>query len=567
MNRAMFSGVAGIKTHQTKMDVIGNNIANVNTFGFKSQRAVFSDIFYQTLSGASAGTANRGGTNPSSVGYGSRLASVQTQMDQSSMQSTGYGMDVAIAGEGFLQVMDPDGNIFYTKAGLLDYDANGYLTDVNGNFVLGSTNVDGNPDSKKIKLDNIGSVNPMAGSITTSINGIEYKVSAANTTSKSNVSISLGASGDLPLGQKVSASISSTGAISVLLNKSERFANLAELNREINSAIKEANGGKEHPAGEFTISSIEADKKFAAAAGGLTGAEVCSTDFNVQLGNVVDQNGKSGDSLKFFGNLITIKSTSSDFLANPPTPDPDNRYTVDDFKLEDVPEDTTAGTPEGIKITFTASGVEYTATIYKPKAGDSEVKSIKLDSDAAGQPENGSITISNPGYAELKKALDNNVDAHPDLTTLNVFASKPSNALGLSSAAFNLEGGTSGGPVTLDELTSIAISSDGTISVTHPDKGTVAAGRISLANFANPSGLQLQGKNYYSETPNSGAAKLCDPGTSGTGGLVSNALEMSNVDLSAEFADMITTQRGFQANSRIITVSDTMLEELINLKR
>lgn len=118
MNRGLFSGVAGMKAHQTKMDVIGNNIANVNTYGYKSQRAVFSDIFYQTLRSATAGTASTGGTNPSTVGYGSTLAAVQSQMTQSSMQSTGYGLDVAITGEGFLQVMDGDGNIFYTKAGI-----------------------------------------------------------------------------------------------------------------------------------------------------------------------------------------------------------------------------------------------------------------------------------------------------------------------------------------------------------------------------------------------------------------------------------------------------------------
>ncbi|NLT64238.1 MAG: flagellar hook-basal body complex protein, partial [Clostridiales bacterium] len=124
-----------------------------------------------------------------------------------------------------------------------------------------------------------------------------------------------------------------------------------------------------------------------------------------------------------------------------------------------------------------------------------------------------------------------------------------------------------GGPITLDQLTSIAIGPDGTISVSHPDKGTVAAGKISLANFSNPAGLQLEGTNYYSASANSGKPILCDPGSKGTGALVSSSLEMSNVDLSAEFADMITTQRGFQANSRIITVSDAMLEELINLKR
>ncbi|MEG1404365.1 MAG: flagellar hook-basal body complex protein, partial [Oscillospiraceae bacterium] len=107
MNRAMFSGVAGLKTHQTKMDVIGNNIANVNTYGYKAQRAVFSDIFYQTVSSASEGTSSRGGTNPSSVGYGSKLSAVQTQMTQSSMQSTGFGLVGAFTGVGFVQVMEP----------------------------------------------------------------------------------------------------------------------------------------------------------------------------------------------------------------------------------------------------------------------------------------------------------------------------------------------------------------------------------------------------------------------------------------------------------------------------
>ena len=183
MNRAMFSGVAGLKAHQTKMDVIGNNIANVNTYGFKAQRAVFSDIFYQTLRSASGGTTSRGGTNPSSVGYGSTLAAVQTQMTQSSMQSTGFGLDVAITGEGFFQVMDADGNIFYTKAGLLDYDSNGYLTDINGNFVLGATSADGTPGTQKIRLDNVGSVEATRPTAVETINGVEYTITASNATS------------------------------------------------------------------------------------------------------------------------------------------------------------------------------------------------------------------------------------------------------------------------------------------------------------------------------------------------------------------------------------------------
>ena len=158
MVRSMYSGVAGMKSNQTRMDVIGNNIANSNTYGFKSSRATFRDMYYQQLRGASAGTATRGGINPSMVGYGSQVSSVDLLMTQSAMTSTGNPLDVCITGEGFLQVMDPDGNIYYTKAGMLDIDSNGYVIDSSGNFVLGTSATEGRLDStepgkSKIKID------------------------------------------------------------------------------------------------------------------------------------------------------------------------------------------------------------------------------------------------------------------------------------------------------------------------------------------------------------------------------------------------------------------------------
>lgn len=567
MNRAMFSGVSGLKTHQTKMDVIGNNIANVNTFGYKSQRAIFSDIFYQTLSSASAGTASRGGTNPSSVGYGSRLASIQTNMSPSSMQSTGFGLDVAITGEGFFQVMDPDGNIFYTKAGLLDYDANGYLTDVNGNFVLGTTSTNGTPDSKKIKLDNLGSVTAQPSSTTVKINSIEYKMSASASNAKGNVSITFGASDGLAAGQLAKAAISPTGSITVQLNSKEKFTDMGALNKAINAAITEANGGKAHPSGEFTLSSADAVKKFEDS-GGLTGKDICEDNFSFNPGTITGPD--------IFGGKMTIVGTSSNFLGSG-TVERDDATGRHNFTATYNDETSTSpATDPFFEISMTLSdGTTYTG---KLKEGET-AKSLLLTN--ADTTKSDYIEVSNPDYKYLFGLADNKADGAEDGTvanktvldaladgkTLTVTPATPSNNLGLSSTAFNLEGGTEGGAITLDQLTGIAIGSDGTISVSHPDKGTVVAGRISLANFANPMGLQLEGSNYYSKTVNSGEPKLCLPGSDGTGALVSSALEMSNVDLSAEFADMITTQRGFQANSRIITVSDAMLEELINLKR
>ncbi len=812
MNRAMFSGVAGMKTHQTRLDVIGNNIANVNTYGYKAQRAVFSDVFYQTLNGASQGTASRGGTNPSTVGYGSSLASIQTQMSQSSMQNTGFGLDVAITGEGFLQVMDADGNIFYTKAGLLDYDANGYLVDINGNFVLGATDVNGKPNTQKIKLDSTGAVSPSAPKAVQEINGITYTLTASSNTKDGNVGISL-SSGQLPIGEKAKAIISSSGSITVQLNANETFASLTELNTEINKAIVLANNNQPHAAGTFTLTMTDsngddASGKFsgtipagltggpgASGASFLGGATVTgiSADFagngalnfsgsyNAATGEMVlmatAANGKVysvtipdstlsttgphtvtlngvggaagsitmsvpdkasmiantvGESeanlaanigtylaagthnytissgalngttatansllggalinslgpnfsgvdgaLSFSGSFTPggdliiqatdnggnvysatisysalIAGSSSPILELSPPQTDDNismsipslatiitntvgtaesnlstsfgtylsnhsyaatssktnngltgaeiavanydvtpgkitGFPVANFKFEGTSNDFTgSGDVTGFGLTYgsaggvnswtvalTIDGVVYSGTFPETAVGSSLLlKGPGGDSIQLGVPSfsyiNSLYETANGAPPTASSTLNLMTDVTPPYAAGNtVTPSIPSSNLGLSSVGFNLSGGTVGGPITLDQLTSISVGNDGTISVSHPEKGTVSVGKVSLANFANPRGLLQEGTNYYSETVNSGKAVLCDPGTGGTGGLKANSLEMSNVDLSQEFADMITTQRGFQANTRVITVSDTMLEELINLKR
>ena len=546
MNRAMFSGVAGMKSHQTKMDVIGNNIANVNTYGFKSQRAVFSDIYYQTLRSGSTGTANRGGVSPSTVGYGSTLAGTQTQMSQSSMQNTGFGLDVAITGEGFLQVMDADGNIFYTKAGMLDYDSNGYLTDINGNFVLGSATADGDPGSQKIRLTNVGAVPAQAASVTQSINGIEYTIKASNSDKAGNVSITMTSSEALPSGQDVVANISNTGAITLTFNAHSKFDDWGKLNDAINKAITEANNGVQHKGGTFTISASNPDVM--STANPLTGAQLIGGNFGVDLGSV------TGMDDGVFGNAgMVVEKVSTDFAGSG---NGTFSATYDNASGEWT-------------IKLQIGTTEYTGTLGK----DTLSSSILLKAQDGSY-----VQVSNPGYEKFNAAYtagpggqnppgpgaqwtDGNGTAKPVFTP-----STPSKDLGFGSYPFVLQGGTAGGAVTLDEM-NVAIGTDGSVVVSNAEIGDVTVGRITLANFANPSALAAAGNNYFTASANSGEPQLAEPGQDGTGALKSSALEMSNVDLSAEFADMITTQRGFQANSRIITVSDTMLEELINLKR
>ncbi|MEA5010158.1 MAG: flagellar hook-basal body complex protein [Angelakisella sp.] len=544
MVRSMYSGVAGMKAHQVRMDVIGNNIANVNTYGFKSSRATFRDVYYQSMRNAAEGTGTRGGLNPSQVGYGSTIGSIDVMHTQSVMTTTGNPLDVAITGDGFLQVQDPDGNIFYTKAGMLNIDSYGNLIDSNGNFVLG---VSGNPlgqpsSSNKIQLT-VPSVDPTAAAGSNTLNGIAYTLKASKESTDGNLSFNIMSSNEMPIGKKAEAVITSSG-INIVLNAKENFANLDELNNAINEAIRSANGSKNHPAGEFSL-----EMNPAVGFSNLTGAEITGKNFGIKEGTL-----PIPAELK---NLFSVAALGDKFSGEAePTFSVVQSGTGPDFIYD-------------IEVSI-AGGETYTSTLTSAQMKDAGSVVLK----SAGGEVNDTITLNYPTESALL-AADNPTGIAPGSILgqsfgtggVNATPSTSSKELGLSSKPFKLEGGTEGGVQTVSDLTGLAIGADGTIVASHPVHGMLELGRIDLATFENPQGLAQSGNTYFTETPNSGQAKLTAPGLDGTGALATSALEMSNVDLSQEFADMITTQRGFQANSRLITVSDTMLEELINLKR
>ena len=532
MVRSMYSGVAGMKAHQTRMDVIGNNIANVNTYGYKSSRATFRDMYYQNIRNAAEGTATRGGISPSAIGYGSAIGSVDLMMTQSSFTSTGNPLDAAISGEGFFQVMDNDGNIFYTKAGMLDIDSNGNLIDTNGYFVLGTSGdpLGKSPASEVIRFS-IPNVSPGASSISKTINGTDFTISASNNTTEGNVSFSFVALSNLPAGQDVNALINGS-TITIQLNSNTTFTSIGDLQSKVNTAITTANGGVAHPAGDFKFTT---SNNFA----NLTGAEICGTNYGYNKGSVTVPSGLFGGvspvevSDQFTGDGTVSYSYTHNTGVTPPT-----------FTLTATVTGTGAGTYSCILTE--ANSVSGSAVLKKDGTSSTDYMTLKIPTWA---------TLTGTPWPS------------PEPTTGIAVASEPSDELGLSSVKFVLEKGTLGGEQTVKDLTGIAIGADGTIIASHGVLGELTIGRIELATFDNPRGLQQSGSSYYAKTPNSGEPSLTAPGENGSGALVNSALEMSNVDLSQEFSDMITTQRGFQANSRMITVSDTMLEELINLKR
>ncbi len=558
MVKSMYSGVAGLTSHQTRMDVIGNNIANVNTYGFKSSTVAFSDVYYQMTSGAAAPSAISGGVNPSSVGSGTKVSGIDLQMAQSSFSTTGNSLDLAIAGEGFFMVQDADGNTFYTRAGNLKIDSNGSLVDSSGNFVLGITGdpLGREPSNEKIQIQ-LPSVNPTAGAATELINGNEFSFTATNATTDSNVTINFSSSTMLPSGQPAVAQITTSGIV-LTLNAAETFTDINDFNNKINAAITEANGGVEHPAGPINVSHTIVPDPFAA---GLTGAEIASSDFSVNLGGFT---GFPSAGLFGVGNM-NVETVSSNFSGSGAVTAPTISYD--------------AGT-QTFTIAMDVNGQTYSGTINSNVTAPG---SLLLKGTGTGYDDE-YIQISHPGFTQLGNlgmadpalnpfdpatgtGWNATAFAHATAPTVTADPSEPSSSLGFSLKAIQLAGGTEGGPQTVADLTAIAIGPDGTIEGMHPDLGLVQLGRITLATFANPQGLLQSGSTYFQETANSGEAQFNTAGTGGSGSLAAGSLEMSNVDLSKEFSDMIVTQRGFQANSRIITVTDEMLNELINLKR
>ncbi|MEG1942575.1 MAG: flagellar hook-basal body complex protein, partial [Angelakisella sp.] len=323
------------------------------------------------------------------------------------------------------------------------------------------------------------------------------------------------------------------------------------------------NGGKPHPAGNLTIN-IDPANKF--PAGGLSGEQIVSKDYSVISGEL---KGFPTDGL--FNNTIKMVGTSTGFTGE---------GIAGETKVEakHVPEQ--AGpptTPERIEVTVDIKGKKYVGYIDKGMpAKDFVLKNTSL----GATPDSDYITMSQVGYDAVfannggvvgtpgtPPAFTHDAADDAALKLVTVTPATPSKNLGFGSKVMKLTGGTEGGPQGPENLDSIMIGADGIITAKHGVHGEISIGRVDIATFANPQGLMQAGNTYFSASANSGKINLCQPGSKGSGEFATGSLEQSNVDLSQEFSDMITTQRAYQANSRLITVSDTMLEELVNLKR
>lgn len=427
MIRSMYSGISGLKNFQTKLDVIGNNISNVNTYGFKKGRTIFKDLISQTTAGASAATGTRGGVNAKQVGLGSQLAAIDTIHSGGSLQSTGNTLDLAISGDGFFQVADStnanrDGfvNPLYTRAGNFYMDNEGFLVNGDGKFLVGGvTKVD--PKALTEAEADASAAKTKAAASAAAAKTASTALTAALVTPKANV---------------VTAQKALDAAKAVVPPDS---AGVTTAENNLKTAEKALEVAMDPTVAGAAKTAFDAETLATTDAEALLSANAAITNLSYPDASTVNRNWEAS------GNL----NTSGSYLPDTP---------------------------------ITANGE------YRP---------IKIPTDAQ----------------------------------------------------------------------SMNIGQDGTVTFVDKEGTLRWAGQLVLAKFPNPGGMEKVGSNYFKDTSNSGEPILQTATEAGLGTINSGFLEMSNVDLSEEFTDMIVAQRGFQANTRIITTSDSILEELINLKR
>lgn len=414
MLQSMFSGASGLRAHQTEMDVIGNNIANINTTGYKSERVNFSAALSNTLRGAAAPTGSVGGTDPTQVGLGVSVGSISSLETQGSPQYTGRALDVAIQGDGML-VLNTGTQSVYSRDGALTVDADGTLVS-SGNTGYRVMGWNANPNTGTI--DTTGALSSI----------------------------------QLPLGQWALA-------------------------RQTSSVTYSGN-----------------------------------LDATTAAGTPIDTNYNIYDSL---GNSHTMKV-------------------------------------EFTKSSTTSGAWDWVATCADGTMGAGGT--INFDTNgkitSGGNPTE-TLTLANPNGANATLNLNLDFSSMTSLAGDGQSSVSPTNQNGLP----------------LGTLNSYTISSNGTISGTFSNGMTQAIAQIAVANFTNTGGLSKVSGNYFEQSANSGLAQTGVAGIGGKGTISSGYLEMSNVDLSTEFTNMIVAERGFQANSKIVTVSDEMLDNLISMKR
>ena len=610
MMRSMYSAVSGLKTHQTRMDVIGNNIANVNTEAFKASRVTFSEIIYQTTSNASGGNGalGVGGINAKQIGLGVTAGATSVSITTAgAAETTRNPFDLKLTDSqttNFFIVSDGT-NTFFTRSGSYYVDGNGYLCMTSTGYTLMGWQTD--PVTGNIKKDTVSALQVMAPGNQTSapeattkgyVSGILDKNDTNVTQSDEGYVMTLGFYDDLGYSYTAKFYVKNVNTGQVGEDEGKYTVTLDSIVDQYGTdIIAQANAGnnKDNPVTTdqlFSTGNIyyaldeNGNQIFADANnnhltlaedgtyyymdedGNRVVSEAAKPVYTDQQGNVLQAFNVTEDAPCYYYNAAGQKVIITD-------PDNDPNFNKATMLYGNLPVyELEAGEHYYYTVTETneAGGTETKQIISKPYTEQYEL--VFDTNEGTFVSIGGSNGVSNSVTLNMSRILSNYENA--DGTTSNFkdieidFSSCLNLNNGGTSTMKSLKGDTKGDGTgrKLGALTGISVDTSGKIYGAYDNGNTVLLGQIAVAQFSNASGLEKIGDNCYQTTLNSGEFDGIGVEISADGSSITTGqLEMSNVDLSAQFTDMIITQRGFQANSRVITTSDSLLEELINLKR
>lgn len=552
MMRSMYSAVSGLKTHQTRMDVIGNNIANVNTVAFKSSSVTFSDILYQTTSNASGAnaTTGTGGVNAKQIGLGTTAAATKVSITSAgASETTGNPFDIRLTDKNstnFFIVNNGSENVF-TRSGSFYVDGSGNLCMSSTGYTVMGWQVD--ETTGEIRKDTVSALRIMQEKNLTSAPEATTQATIAGVLDENDADVKSDAGKVMNLNfyDNLGYQYTAKFAIKATAKDGEYTVELTSILDSNNKNITE---GFTQAQMKEIFGNTDTETTIASYSSTLPG---CGYTFDPKTGKLTDDNANNAEvAINTDGTIGNTGKTIKDVFGvsdgNFKNIQDSDKAGNDDYKFEKV-KNADGSFSYQIKKKSATNLLKFNTEDGKFNSiGGGTDKSVELNLNTTSLNANGNFANINVDFSQC----------------LN-YNNSGKSTIGADAGAVD---GTTGKGRKLGAMTGIYIDTNGRIYGTYDNGNTELLGQIAVAQFSNASGLEKVGESCYRTTLNSGefdgiGVEISADGSSMTTG----ELEMSNVDLSSEFTSMITTQRGFQANSRVITTSDTLLEELVNLKR
>lgn len=552
MMRSMYSAVSGLKTHQTRMDVIGNNIANVNTVAFKSSSVTFSDILYQTTSNASGAnaTTGTGGVNAKQIGLGTTAAATKVSITSAgASETTGNPFDIRLTDKNstnFFIVNNGSENVF-TRSGSFYVDGSGNLCMSSTGYTVMGWQVD--ETTGEIRKDTVSALRIMQEKNLTSAPEATTQATIAGVLDENDADVKSGAGKVINLNFYDNLGYQYTAKFAIKATGTDGEYTV-ELTSILDSNNKNITEGFTQAQMKEIFGNTDTETTIASYSSTLPG---CGYTFDPKTGKLTDDNANNAEvAINTDGTIGNTGKTIKDVFG------------VSDGNFKNIQDSVKAGNDDYKFERVKNADGSFSYQIKKKSATNLlkfNTEDGKFNSIGGGTDKSVELNLNTTSLNANGNFANINVDFSQCLN----YNKSGKSTIGADAGAVD---GTTGKGRKLGAMTGIYIDTSGRIYGTYDNGNKELLGQIAVAQFSNASGLEKVGESCYRTTLNSGefdgiGVEISADGSSMTTG----ELEMSNVDLSSEFTSMITTQRGFQANSRVITTSDTLLEELVNLKR